>query len=373
MEVENARNTTGDAFVVYREFTARAYLEYEADGRLCPRVFLCDAHSFLLHRKQIKTVTAFVIGAASAFMFESHYLCFAFMIIPLLYFATQKRWYAGHLLSVAAGIITVYFFLQLGKIPVGIFPPDTDRLFSGFYMFSAPWGPDMLRLLSGQWLYEYTPELQWWAWIPLIITVIILVKAYQPMTPNRFLITSVLVFSAGLYAFFQPFPLRYFIPVLWTLMFVLPLSFEGVRGYKFTAPVLALIILPFTTSFYHTHLDDYLPSDDPNKESMIRSLVSAHQEDGYTAVFCEEETLSYLFNFYAGGVVHYRAKNMYSRFQRDWYDGQMALEAGEKTALYSELPRIENLYGKPISAKLFFYETADRAMLDAAGFQFEDK
>lgn len=332
-------------------------------GGYIPAFFFMSLAMFILSRKRVWPIHMLFFGASLSLMIQSHLLCGVFAIVPISTLLKRNYLNPYHIIFASFGVIIGWMITLIGKTPKLLFPADTDRFADSFAVFSAPIIHDFWQFLSGQFLFWQTPSPSLiFLVVPLLLTALIIKMMVGPQRIQMaLLILGVIVF----YWLFQPFPLRYGVPFLLALLAMVASSPPNIRGQWLVIPTAYIILIPFITPFLHSHLHS---KESTRTENQIREWVKRDAE--YATVFCEDEALAYILNFY--GETHYRAKPAYSRFQRDWYDAEHALQSNDAVGLISQRPVINDMIGSPIGLSFYFYDALDHSDLKKLGFELKE-
>lgn len=333
-------------------------------GGYVPAFFFMSVVAYVISMKRVWPIHMLIVGAALMLMFQSHILCALAALLPLSVRFKEEFISVWYLSFTLLGALLGWLITQIGVSPNLLFPPDNQRFAEGFAVFSAPIFKDVWQFLSGQFLFWQTPEPSFWfVGVPLLFFLLVFISATKRRVRAQHfvLFVGILMF----YWLFQPFPLRYGIPFLFAFVGLIAMEPPQIRGQWLVLPVIYLMVLPYVVPFTHTHIAG---DDNERLESRLRIWATDHEQ--YDVVFCEDETIAYLMNFY--GSIHYRAKPAYSRFQRDWYDAELALRNGGTIGLMSASPIIEGRKGRPIGRSFYLHDGVDQQVLNNLGFSLKE-
>jgi hypothetical protein len=332
-------------------------------GGYVPAFFFMSLTLFVLSRNRVWPVQMVFVGLFVSLMLQSHLLCAVFALMPIIALYKRENISVWYMLFAVLGGIIGWMITRVGKTPKPLYPADTSRFADDFSVFSAPIFSDMWQFMSGQFLFWQTsgPSLIFLGAPLLVLALIGFLFFGRGRIYIALLVSGFLLF----YWLFQPFPLRYGIPFLFALIGMVAVFSPQVRGHWLIIPALYLGSLPFISPFYHTHLQH---DDGVRLEDELRRWASEHSD--FATVFCEDESMAYILNFYSN--VHYRSKLAYSRFQRDWYDAELALRDGKRVALISQRPILNGINGTSIGMTFYIYDTIDQSVLKNLGFELKE-
>ncbi|MCC5918014.1 MAG: hypothetical protein JJU02_11885 [Cryomorphaceae bacterium] len=322
---------------------------------------------WILDKKFLRFYHLIIIGFLLMLIWKSHNLCFIFMMIPVVYAAFRRTWELRNLFPIGIGAILMWLLTFIPIPPNNLFPADTSRLFAEGIHFSAPVFSDLLRFSSGQWLLWYIPEHHWVFYIFLPFMIFFVYYLFKNEGSHRIFLTVLLGGFFTLYYFFQPFPLRYILPVFFGLIIFAPKILPEFKQRVLILIATLFLAVPYFKPFFHTHLDFDMAS-----EKKLKSLIESHLDQEMKVVFCEDENLTYMLNFFADEKVLYRSKPPYSRFQSDWYDAESALLHRENVGLLCYHSQIGDQRGIPVSKEWFWYPEIKIQWLDLMDFELKE-
>ncbi len=331
-------------------------------GGYVPALFFCCLILWIRNRSRPGAFNDFFVGWAMAWMFMSHTLMAVFFVFPIAYSYVLKEFRRTEIFPGMIGMFVGFVFQFVGKKPENLFPPDTARLAEGFSLLRLP--SDLATFIDGKWIFWSYGEVGWPTICYGILALIIIWSLFRSKGIHRLFISTMGFAMFSFYGMLQPFPLRYFVPFLFALFVfaaTVPLPAFSLRCIL---SVLGLnFILFFLTPFYHTHLEF-----SGNSKAAIDAILSENK--GMTSVFVEDESLAYLLHFRAREQQHFRAKPAYHRFQRDWYDGELAIQQNLPVGLVTQ-EKHSGLNPSAIIDQWHIYNFVSRDVLLQSGFELK--
>jgi hypothetical protein len=331
-------------------------------GGYVPALFFASLIIWLKSRPRPRVMWDFLIGASFTWMIVSHFLVAVFLLLPILYAYIKVSFRKTEIVPGILGALVGWGFTFLGKKPNVILPPDTSGFARPMEFINFPY--DLSLFLSGKWSFFHYDELNWFLVIYLITTLFLLWYLFVNEGFHRILVFLALGGTALFYVIFQPFPLRYFIPLLWALILFIALVPAKKVAWRFRVLLFVpLFVAVLLDNFTHSHFDF-----DGKSITAIHEIQQA--TSGFSSVFVEDESLSYLLFYASNQKVHYRTRQAYSRFQRHWYDGEHALMNNEKVGLLMKTP-VGHIQSKKEIHGWNLYYPVDLKLLENLNFEIK--
>jgi hypothetical protein len=331
-------------------------------GGYVPALFFACLIIWLKSRPRPRALWDFLIGAALFWMIVSHFLVAAFLLLPIIYYYFKIPFRKTEIIPGILGGLVGWGTTFIGKTPSVLYPADTSgiQLFpSGFDLAS-----DLIVFLSGKWSFFQYDAIHWFSIIYVLISLFLARCLFALEGLHRVFIFLAFAGFILFYTLLHPFPLRYFIPLTWAFVVfiaLVPLKHIAWRLRAFL--IIPLFIAVFSDQFTHTHLQF-----EGNNSKAVKEIHLATKD--FVSVFVEDESLAYLLNYTGNRSVHYRARPAYSRFQRDWYDGEMAINNAEKVGLLMK----NNMGYIPVDKEIHgwsLYHPVDLKLLESLNFEMK--